>query len=147
MSIDPNKLEQFSGKQVILTLKAADGTATEVHGKVEGGSAVGLAFKEKGKREVSLVEPDDIEDIAEAPTEAKKVTQKKLKPVAEAQVRQHLADRHGYSRKDLNAMSDGDAFKFHEELDHTDLGHKHVAESETSEGAEPASRNPHVQDV
>jgi len=140
MSVDVNTLEQFSGKNVILTLKAEDGSATEVPGKVEGASVVGLAFKEKGKRDVRFVEPDEVEEIAEAPTEAKKVTQKKLKPLERAeQARQHLADRHGYKRSDLNGMPDADAFKFHEELDHSDLGHKHVVEEKKDDGAQPSS--------
>jgi hypothetical protein len=142
MSVNPKELEKFSGKQVILTVKAEDGTAKEIPGKVEGASEVGLAFKEKGKREVQLVEPDQIEDISEAPTEAKKVTQKKLKPVKKEQVRQHLADRHGYNRSEINSMTDDAAFDFHEKLDHKDLGHKHVAESEATEGGtEPADES------
>ena len=137
MSVDANTLEKFSGKNVILTVKAEDGTAKEIPGKVEGASVVGLAFKEKGKRDVALVEPKDIEDLVEVPAESKKVTQKKLKPVDVEKVRQHLADRHGYNRKDLNAMSDADAAEFHDKLDHTDLGHKHVVEEES--GDQPAS--------
>ena len=133
MTVNPNDLAQFQGKNVILTVKGDDGTAKEVPGKVEGASPVGLAFKEKGKRDVILVEPGDIEDIAEAPTEAKKVTQKKIKPVKTEQVRQHLADRHGYKRSDLNGMNDAEAEEFHNKLDHTDLGHKHVAEEEKSD--------------
>jgi hypothetical protein len=143
MTVNPNTLSDFNGKNVILTIAGPDGgDAVEVHGKVEGGSPVGLAFKEKGKREVKLVEPGDIIEIAEAPTEAKKVSQKKLKPLDKPeQARQHLADRHGYNRSDLNKMSDADAFKFHEELDHSNLGHKHVAEADKaaeSTESEPA---------
>jgi hypothetical protein len=129
--VDPNILANFQDKSVILTVVGPDGDAVQVTGKVEGASAVGLAFKEKGKREVKLVEPKNIEEIVEAPTEAKKVTQKKLKPLEKPeQARQHLADRHGYNRSDLNKMSDADAFKFHNDLDHSDLGHKHVAEKD-----------------
>lgn len=133
MTVNAKDLEQYSGKNVILTVIGDDGNAKELPGKVEGASEVGLAFKEKGKRDVILVEPHQIEDIAEAPTEAKKVTQKKLKPVEEKSVRQHLADRHGYKRSDLNGMSDAEAAKFHDELDHTDLGHKHVAGEDKSD--------------
>lgn len=133
MTVNPKELEKFSGKNVILTVIGDDGNAKEIPGKVEGASEVGLAFKEKGKRDVALVEPSQIEDISEAPTEAKKVTQKKLKPVEADKVRQHLADRHGYKRSDLNGMDDATAAKFHDELDHTDLGHKHVAGEDESD--------------
>jgi hypothetical protein len=138
--VDPNTLASFTGKNVLLTVKDGD-EAKQIPGKVEGGSPVGLAFKEKGKREVKLVEPGDIEEIVEAPIELKKVTQKKVAILEKPeQARQHLADRHGYTRTDLNKLSDADAFKFHNELDHSDLGHKHVAKEDKK--AESADTEP-----
>jgi len=126
MPVDPSTLEDFDGKQVILTLIEEDGSAREVEGKIEAASAAGVAFKEKGKRDVELIEPKSIEEIAPAPVKPKTLAQKKLKPVAEQNARQHLLDRHGYDRSVINGMTDEQAFAEHEDIDHADLGHKHV---------------------
>ena len=126
MSVDPSTLEQFSGKQVILHLIDEDGSVKELTGKVEDASEVGMAFKEKGKRDVDLVLPNQIEEIALAPEKPKTLAQKKLKPVTETAARQHLLDRHGYERSVVNGMSDDSAFAEHEDIDHSDLGHRHV---------------------
>lgn len=130
MTVNPQSLEEFSGKQVILHLRQEDGSVKELEGKVEDASEVGMAFKEKGKRDVDLVLPDQIEEIALAPSKPKTLAQKKLKLVTESNARQHLLDRHGYDRSVVNGMDDGKAFSEHEDIDHSDLGHKHAAEDE-----------------
>lgn len=129
MTVDPTTLEQFDGKQVIIHLIEEDGTR-EVEGKIEAASEQGVAFKEKGKRDVDLVLPAQIYEIALAPTKPKNLSQKKLKPVADSSARQHLLDRHGYDRSVVNGMTDEQAFAEHEDIDHADLGHKHVAEDD-----------------
>ena len=126
MSVDTSTLEQYSGKQVILHTKDESGDLIEREGKVEAASEFGMAFKEKGKRDSELVEPDQIEEIALAPTKPKKLAQKKLKPVTDNTVRQHLLDRHGLTRTQVNELSDEQAWDYHDELDHSDLGHRHV---------------------
>lgn len=130
MPVDASTLETYEGKQVILHLIAEDGSVNELTGKVENASEVGMAFKEKGKRDVELVLPDQIEEISVAPSEPKKITQKKVLPVTESNVRRHLADRHGFLLSDLAKMSDADAFAQHEAIDHSDLGHRHEAKDE-----------------
>ena len=124
MTVAANTLVDFAGKQVILHLITDDGLK-ELEGKVEDASEVGMAFKEKGKRDVELVEPHQIEEIALAPTKPKTLAQKTLKEVTETTVRQHLLDRHGYDRSVVNGMSDEQAFAEHSDIDHSDLGHKH----------------------
>lgn len=137
MTVDASTLENFSGKQVILHLIKEDGSVEELTGKVEDASEVGMAFKEKGKRDVDLVLPHQIEEIALAPEKPKTLSQKKLKPVTESTVRQHLLDRHGYERSVVNEMSDAQAFGEHNDIDHTDLGHRHVEpEAEGENGDE-----------
>jgi len=136
MSVDVNTIEEFSGKQVILHLVEEDGLR-EVEGKVEAASAAGVAFKEKGQRDLKLVLPDAIEEIQLAPTKPKKAVQKKLKPIEEQHARQHLADRHGYTLEAVNGMSDANAFAEHESIDHTGLGHRHEADkAEESESGD-----------
>jgi hypothetical protein len=115
---------------VILTIAQDGGDAAELEGKVDAASEAGMAFKEKGKRDVILVMPDEIIEIALAPSKPKSLAQKKLKPVTESTVRQHLLDRHGYLRTEVNKMEDDEAFETHEAIDHADLGHKHIVESD-----------------
>lgn len=138
MSVDPSTLEQYDGKQVIIHLIQEDGSVKEFEGKVEAASAEGMAFKEKGRRDVELVLPGQIEEISAAPVKPKSLTQKKLKPVAETSVRQHLLDRHGYDRPTVNQMSDEQAFAEHEDIDHSDLGHKHEDEDDENENENAA---------
>lgn len=130
MSVDPKELEKYSGKQVLVHVIEDDGSVSEKEGKFEEASEVGVAFKEKGKRDVDLLLPEEIEEVTAAPTKPKKLVQKKLKPATESTARQHLADRHGYDLTDLNEMSDEQAFSDHEEIDHENLGHKHEADDD-----------------
>lgn len=133
MPVDPNTLAEFDGKQVILHRIQEDGSAEELEGKIEAASPAGIAFKEKGRRDVDLVMPDEIDNIELAPEKPKTIVQKKLKPVTINNVRQHLVDRHGFARSQANGLSDDDAYEIHEAIDHSDLGHKHVAEEEEEE--------------
>lgn len=137
MSVDTSTLEGLSGKNVILHQIADDGSVVELEGKVEAASEMGVAFKEKGKRDVVLVEVSQIEEISAAPTKPKTLAQKKLKLIGEGQARQHLLDRHGYERSTVNGLTDEQAFQIHEDIDHADLGHRHeetkVEESDDEE--------------
>lgn len=142
MSITASDLESYNCKQVVLILKNEDGSASEVEGKIEAASSVGIAFKEKGKREVALILPEAIEEIQPVPEKPKKLVQKKLKEVTSSTVRQHLLDRHGYARSVVNDMSDESAFSNHAGIDHSDLGHKHVAAETENEGASEESSDP-----
>lgn len=136
MPIDPSTLESFDGKDVVLHRIKEDGSVEELTGKIDGASEFGVAFKEKGKRDVVLVEPKDIEEIDVAAVKPKSLPQKKLKPIDNKAVRQHLLDRHGYGRKHVNAMSDEDAVAEHDSVDHTDLGHRHMTPEELAKADE-----------
>lgn len=138
MSVDATTLVNFEGKQVILHFIEEDGSVSEKTGKVDGASEFGIAFKEKGKREVALIEPHQIEEIDLAPEKPKSLSQKKLKPIAVANARQHLLDRHGYTRTAVNAMSDEQAGEEHDGIDHSDLGHRHLTPEEVAKAAEKA---------
>lgn len=132
MSVDGATLVEYAGKKVILHLQQDDGTLAELEGKVEDASEVGIAFKEKGKRDISLILPHQVEEISLAPNATKKVVQKKLKLVTITTVRQHLADRHGRLVSELNGMTDEQAWAEHEAIDHSDLGHRHEAKTDDS---------------
>lgn len=130
MAFDASTLPEFVGKNVILHKIEDDGSVTELEGKIEAGSEVGIAFREKGKRDVGLVEPNQIEEITAVAAKPKTLPQKKLKVIAEGAVRQHLLDRHGYARSQVNPMTEAEAIELHDGIDHSDLGHRHVAEDE-----------------
>lgn len=135
MTVAADTLVDFAGKQVILHLITPEGLK-ELEGKVEDASEVGMAFKEKGKRDVELVEPHQIEEINLAPEKPKTLAQKKLKPVTENTARQHLLDRHGYERSVVNGMTDSQGLAEHDDIDHADLGHKHVEPDNDSDDDE-----------
>ena len=133
MSIDPKELPQYDGKKIVLVVDAGEGEdAAEYTGKAEVASTAGIGFKESGKRDVVLVEPAQILEISLAPEKAKKITQKKSRPVKSGNVRQHLADRHGLPLDQLNGRSEADAVEYHDGLDHSNLGHIHVPVEEES---------------
>lgn len=135
MTVDAKSLESFSGKDVVLH-RIVEGGLEELTGKVDAASEFGVGFKPKGKRDVVLIEPHEIEEITEAPTAPKSLSQKKLKPIADGSVRQHLLDRHGYGRKAVNGMTDEQAVVEHDGIDHTDLGHRHMTEEEVAKADE-----------
>ena len=136
MTVQAQTLSEFNGKNVILHLIQDDNSVKEVEGKIEAASAAGVAFREKGKRDVDLVEPHQIEEIAPAPEKPKRVIQKKLKPIADGNVRQHLVDRHGFSLPQAQELSEADAVELHNNIDHSELGHKHVEPTEDDESDE-----------
>lgn len=132
VSVDPKTLENFQDKQVILIIEGEDQNY-EFEGKVEAASEAALGFKEKGKRDMVIIEPGQIVEISLAPEKIKKITSKKMKPVADGNMRQHLADRHGLKLEEVNRMSEEDAVKYHDKLDHSALAHRHEAPTEKSE--------------
>lgn len=137
MAVAANTLADYDGKQVILhVINSETNQLDELEGKVESASEVGMAFKEKGKRDLRLIEPSQIEEIEVAPEAPKKVAQKKLQQVTERSARQHLLDRHGYLRSWANEVSDEEAFAEHASVDHSDLGHRHLTDEEQAKKAD-----------
>ena len=132
MAVDPKTLADFQDKKVILVLEGEDQNY-EFEGLVEAASEAALGFKEKGKRDMVIIEPKQIVEISLAPEKAKKITQKKMNLVKEGNVRQHLSDRHGLTLEEVNRMSEEDAVKYHDGIDHKVLGHRHEAPAKESE--------------
>jgi hypothetical protein len=122
MSVDPNSLVQFSGKNVNIKLTGEYANLSG-EGRVEAAGPFGVAFKPKGKGSV-IVEPTDIESIETAAV-VKKITRKSLLPASLENVRQHLVDRHGYAVADIEKYSPEQALEWHNSLDHAPLGHDH----------------------
>lgn len=134
-------LAQYADQKVTLTFRQDDGEEVTKEGRVDTASAAGLLFKEKGKADLHIITPEAIVGIEVAPTKDPKVTVKKLQPIPLGRVRQHLADRHGYRPADLNAMSEQQAFDLHEQLDHTELAHKHEVPAAKAEATEDDSED------
>jgi hypothetical protein len=133
MTVKAEDLQQLLNKRVTLHTLNDDGSATEREGKVEAASAAGIAFKEKGKSSVDLYEIHQIYEIDALPEAPKKIRQKKLKPIEEGQVRQHLVDRHGMPVSKANELTEAQATELHDRIDHKDLGHRHEAPEATSQ--------------
>lgn len=135
MTVKAEDLQQFLNKRVVLhTNDPEDSSKTiEREGKVEAASIAGIAFKEKGKSSVDLYEIHQIFEIDTLPEPPKKIRQKKLKPVEEGQVRQHLVDRHGMPVSKANELNEAQATELHDRIDHKDLGHRHEAAEQTSQ--------------
>lgn len=72
-----------------------------------------------------LVETFKIIEIEADNEPPKPIKQKVLKETSTETVRQHLADRHGYSLSHVNSFTDEQAETEHNLIDHTDLGHAH----------------------
>lgn len=130
MSVAVEELEKFSGKRVVLHVQQEDGTLAEIEGKVEAASAAGIAFKAKGKSNIDLVEPSQIEEIQAAPETPKKPTRKRRNLVEKGKAIQHLLDMHGVPLSWAKEATEEQAFEYHEGLDHSDLGHYHKAAKE-----------------
>jgi hypothetical protein len=121
MTINPDTLPALSGKKVTLT--STGGEATE--GLLEAATPLAVIFKAKGKSNPTLIEVGDIDTIellAEKPTVIK---QSALKDVDAGSVRRHLLDRHGLPLSVVNEMTDDEAIEAHDQIDHSDLGHRH----------------------
>ena len=133
--VDPKSLEN---KTVIFTVRGEDGKEpTKVEGVVQAASAIGVAYKKKGKSALDMLEADRIQDLEILPDKPKVIKAKKLKTVAADSVRQHLADRHGINIDWLNSVSNEEAEEYHNGIDHrkegTVLGHYHEDPNEAGE--------------
>lgn len=126
---------QYTGKKVVVTRNLEDGTAGEIEGTVQIGSAIGLLLKPKGKSGAELIEAESIEQVVEQAEAPKKLTRKVLKPIPYGQARTHLLERHGATLTDINGVSEEEALAIHAEIDHEadDLGHTHKAPEDAAE--------------
>ena len=136
MSVSVEDLVKHIDKDVIVHLIQEDGSLEETEGKIKAASEAGVAFKPKGKSGVDLLMVAQIEEIAAAPSKPKSIAQKKIKPVPEGGMRQHLADKHGISLKWCRDSTEEAAVEFHNSLDHADLGHVHVEAAKAEESSE-----------
>lgn len=144
MSVTAEELEQFKDQKVIVTKNLKEPNekgelAVEIEGSCEAVNAFGMMIKPKGKVNADIIELGDIEAVRHAPVKLTPIKQKALQPVIFGQARKHLAERHGIDLDWINANTEEAALKYHNELDHSKLGHKHEAKSDTEKAVDEAA--------
>jgi hypothetical protein len=143
MSVKADELEQYNDQRVIIVKNLKEPNdkgeeSVEVEGTVVTTNAFGVMIKPKGKVNADIIELADIEEIRFAPQKVTPIKQKVLQLITFGNARKHLASAHGVELEWLNANSEEVALKWHSELDHTKLGHRHEAKSETEKAVEDA---------
>ena len=127
MGVTLEELQPFIDKEAVFHIVQEDGSLEEVRGTIRAATVAGVPYKQKGKSDLKLTTYDKIEEISLAPEKAKSVTRKRLDPIELGKARQHLVDRHGVSVAWAKDASEQDAFNYHSDLSHDDLGHYHAA--------------------
>ncbi len=112
---------EFVDRRVILT--KVDGSEHE--GKISAVSPVVMMFTPKGTRSPELITISDVQDVQLRPEKPRKLSQKSMDPISTGRVRRHLLDYHGTPVSTVNEMGDVEAEIYHNEIDHSDLGHNH----------------------
>lgn len=80
--------------------------------------------------EAKNIEPDSITIVVEKPKELKP---RVLGELSIANARQHLLQAHGWTLTEINGTDDEKAWNWHNECDHSDLGHIHKSSDEEDE--------------
>lgn len=138
----PTGYTEFVGKKIILTQNLEKPNdkgelAEEREGTLEAANDKGIMFKPKGQVKPEIIMLSSVEEIRYAPEKAKALKAKTLKPITYGQARGHLLERHGMTLSEVNAMTEEQAFKYHQELDHAAAGLGHVhGEKESAPAAE-----------
>ena len=130
---------EFVDKKVILVQNLKEPNekgegAVEIEGTVVAANAIGILLKPKGQVKPVIIEVGDVEQIGYAPEKIKAIKAKMLKPITYGQAKSHLLERHGMTLTDVNKLSEEEALKYHNGLDHKvlDLGHVHGDKASTA---------------
>jgi hypothetical protein len=130
-------LQPLEGKKVELVRRAKDSDGNEINAMIEGRldavATVAVMLKPRGRQAADIIPLDEIVSVEAVAGAARKVQQKLLKPVDIDSARAHLADRHGLTLTEVNALPPQGALELHEKMDHTDLGHRHGVKSDEDE--------------
>jgi hypothetical protein len=120
-------LAPFFKKVVAINVMREDGDDHEVvQGRVEAISDLAIIIRTRGGSEV--ITNSWILDAPSIvpPRKNSRVIVRKLRPL-ETTVRQHLVDRHGLAVDLTNSLTEGQAITYHDRIDHSNLGHRHIA--------------------
>jgi hypothetical protein len=133
-----SNLSKFADKKVIVVHRVEGSTdAVETEGTAQAANEGGILLKPKGKTQMILIEAPAIEDVRFVDEKPKEIKRKLLKVVEFGQARNHLLERHGWTLKQVNEISEKAAYETHEKIDHVsaDIGHEH-GEKDKAEKAE-----------
>lgn len=119
-------LVDFVDKRVTLT--TAEG---EQVGTIKAANDAVIMFVPKGTSSPELIEVPSIVNVEAVAEKPRKLSQKAMEPVDSKKVRRHLLDYHGYQLADVNELSDVDAEKVHNGIDHSVLGHHHEGRNQS----------------
>lgn len=133
MSVDVTEIKKYEGQRVVLTRNLSEPnesgeSAVEVEGEVQAANEMGVLIKPKGQVQFKLIPLSEIEEVSLRETKANKLKASKLALCKLGKARSHLLERHGVTLEWANEVSEEDAYKYHESIDHVkdDLGHVHV---------------------
>nr|DAK84438.1 MAG TPA: hypothetical protein [Caudoviricetes sp.] len=122
-TIEDIDLTDYNEKRVEITTTENDEPTI---GTVASAMPQAIAFKEKGKSSLVLINKEDIASIRIAPEAEAEMKARRLNIVELGTVKRHLVDRHGYALADINAMAPEQALEFHDSIDHSPLSHFHA---------------------
>lgn len=144
MSIKLADLPDYHHKYVRVEWDVAaeggDEASREMSGKVVGVSPTYLIVQDRKNIEmIKLADLLEVEEVIRYTTRDALIIRKIAKVTTES-VRQHLLDRHGWNVDYVRSLSDEDALRKHEELDHKMLGHVHGPTEKGRPGRKPKKR-------
>jgi len=118
---------QYKGDFVEIELASHAGEAKEY--RVEEANLGMVILREKGKSSPFLAKEEDIISFTPpAPKPPAPLKAKRIKPIESENVKRHLVDMHAYRVADINGISEEEAVRLHDSIDHQelDLGHFHA---------------------
>lgn len=128
-------LAQLDGYKVKVTWnKQGEAEPQTREGSVVAASSSGILVKPKGAMLGELIAADEIISLEVVSEQNAKVTRRRLRLMKLTDVRQHLADRHGYAISALMKNTDASLLAEHDAIDHADLAHFHENREETALG-------------
>ena len=101
--------------------------STHLTGELLAFSDTGLVVRTKDG--VKIIDLMTIVDVTEAAPN-RKIIRRKVRYIPAHQARQHLLDRHNLPWSIVREMTAETAHRYHERVDHEDLGHRHRPEGE-----------------
>jgi hypothetical protein len=102
----------------------------DVQGKLLGVGPAGIVVEVDG--DPMIIDRDRILDIRKG-IPVRKMVRRKISFIPEARMRQHLLDRHSITWSMARVMTPATAARVHKNMNHDDLGHRHMPEGEGGE--------------
>lgn len=97
----------------------------ETEGTVIAASPIAILLKPRGAMIAEMIPADDILAIEILQNPNAKLIIRKLRLLKPHEVRQHLIDRHGLEYSTIESLNDIEAYEYHANIDHSNLGHVH----------------------